>query len=106
MDVYAVRKNRVLLYLPTRYGALGILIFHEQAGVEYINSELTSLITIQQMEYTVDELAIKKIKLEIKKEKENAHKYIMQHLKENLSEKSKQLLQSSTENGVSMLPIA
>ena len=41
------------------------------------------------MEYTVDELAIKKIKLEIKKEKENAYKYIMEDLKENIPEKSK-----------------
>ena len=41
------------------------------------------------MEYTMDELAIKKIKLEIKKEKENAYKYIMEHLKENIPEKSK-----------------
>ena len=38
------------------------------------------------------------------------HKYIMEHLKENMSEKSKRLLQLSTEQGVSnsltMLPIA
>ena len=61
------------------------------------------------MEYTVDELAIKKIKLEIKKEKENAYKYIMEHLKENIPEKSKWLLQLITEECVSswltMLPI-
>ena len=65
---------------------------------------------VQQMEYTVDELAIKKIKLEIKNEKENTYKHIMEHLKDNMSEKSKRLLQLSTEKGVSnwltMLPIA
>ena len=35
---------------------------------------------------TVDELAIKKTKLEIKKVKENAFKSIMEHLKEIISE--------------------
>ena len=54
-----------------------------------IIATLKSLITTQQMEYTVDKLAIKKFKLEIKKEKENAYKYIMEHLKENIFEKSK-----------------
>ena len=63
------------------------------------------------MEYTVDELAIKNMKLEIKKKrKESVYKCIMEHLKENMSEKSKRLLQLSTEQGVSnsltMLPIA
>ena len=108
-------EERKLLSLPTRYGGLAIPIFHEQAEVEYNNSrrittELTSLITVQQMEYTVDELAIKKIILEIKNEKENTYKHIMEHLKDNMSEKSKRLLQLSTEKGVSnwltMLPIA
>ena len=61
-------EERSLLSLPTRYEGLVIPIFHEQADVENNNSrriaaELTSLITVQQMEYTVDELAIKKIKL-------------------------------------------
>ena len=53
------------------------------------------------MEYTVNELAIRKIELEIKKEKENAYRYVMEHLKENMCEKSKRLLQLSTEKGVS-----
>ena len=53
------------------------------------------------MEYTMDELAIKKIKLETKKEKENVYKYIMEHLKENMSKKSKRLSLLSTEKGVS-----
>ena len=66
--------------------------------------ELTGLITVQQIEYTLDELVIKKIKLEVKKEKENSHKYIMEYLKENLSEKSNRILQLSTEKGVSNWP--
>ena len=71
-----MKEERKLLSLPARYGGLAIPVFHEQAEVEYINSrrittELTSLITDQQMEYTVDEVAIKKIKLQIKSEKEN-----------------------------------
>ena len=58
----------------------------------------------------MDELAIKKIKLEIKKEKQDVYKYIMEYLKENMSEKSKRLLHLSTEKGVfnwlTMLPTA
>ena len=108
-------EERKLLSLPTRFGGLAITIFHEQAEVGYKNSrrittELTSLITVQQVEYTVDELAIKKMKLEIKNEKENTYKNIMEHLKDNMSEKPKRLLQLSTEKGVSnwltVLPIA
>ena len=54
-----------LLSLPTRYGGLSVPVFHEQAEVDYNNSrrittELTSFITVEQMEYTVDALAIKK----------------------------------------------
>ena len=75
-------EERMLLSLPTRYGYCPyqlIPIFHEQADVEYNNSqritaESTSLITVQQMDYTVDELAIRKIKLEIKKKKEKERK--------------------------------
>ena len=60
------KEERRLLFLPTRYGGLIISIFLEQADVEYSNSrritaERTSLITVQQMEYTVDELAIKNL---------------------------------------------
>ena len=65
-------EERRLLFLPTRYGGLTVSIFLEQADVEYSNSrritaELTSLITVQQMEYTVDELAIKKLNYKSKK---------------------------------------
>ena len=57
-------------------------IFNEQAEVVYNNSrrtatELTSLIIVQQTKYTVEELAIKNIKLEIKTEKENTHKNVI-----------------------------
>ena len=61
---------------------------------------------IQQMEYTMDELVVKKIKLEIKNEKESAYKY----LKDNMPERSKWLLQLSRKKGVfswhTMLPMA
>ena len=91
-------EEQRLLSLPTRYGGLAIPFFYEQAEVEYNNSrritaELTSVITVQQMEYTSDELAIKRIKLEIKNEKENAYKYIKENLKENMYEKLIRLLQ-------------
>ena len=41
------------------------------------------------MEYAVEELAIKKIKLVIKNEKENTYKNVMEHLKDNMSKKLK-----------------
>ena len=53
------------------------------------------------MEYTVDDLAIKKIKLGIKKEKENTYKNAMEHLKDKIFKKSKLFLELSTEQGVS-----
>ena len=53
------------------------------------NNNRTSLLTVQQMEYTVEELAIKKIKLVIKNEKENTYKIVMEHLKDNMSKKLK-----------------
>ena len=49
----------------------------------------------------VDELAITKIKLEIKNDKENPYKNVMEHLKDNVSKKSKRLSQLSTEKGTS-----
>ena len=56
-------EEHKLLSLPTRYGGLAIPIFHEQAEIEYNNSrrittELASLITVQQMEYTVDKFTV------------------------------------------------
>ena len=67
-------EERRLLSLQFTYGGLAISIFRKQADFEYSNSRrittrLTSLIIVQQTEYTVDELAFKKFKLEIKKEK-------------------------------------
>ena len=74
-------EERKLLSLPTRYGRLAVPIFHEQAEAKYnrsqiITTELTSLITVQQMEYMVNKPTIKKIKLEIKNEKENMYKHM------------------------------
>ena len=57
------------------------------------------------MEYAVDELAMKKIKLEIKNENENRYKNVTEHLNDNMSTISKFLLQLSTEKGVSNWPI-
>ena len=102
VEVYAMKKNGsyYLYQLETRYGGLTIPISHEHAEVEYNNSrrittELTSLITYQQM--AVDELAIKKIKLVIKK-RITCTKNVMEYLKDNMS---KRLLQLSTKKGVS-----
>ena len=58
-------EQRKLLSSSTRYGRLAIPIFHEQTQVECNNSrritmELTSLIRVQQIENTLDELVIKK----------------------------------------------
>ena len=64
-------EEQILLSLLTRYRGWTIPIFDKQAEGEYknllrITTELTSLIIVQQMVYTVDELAIKKIKYKTK----------------------------------------
>ena len=80
--MYMQWGSNELLSLPTRYRGLKMRIFNEQAEVVYNNSgrtatKLTSLIIVQQTKYTVEELAIKNIKLEIKTEKENTHKNVI-----------------------------
>ena len=99
-------EEHKLLSLPTRYEESANKIYHKQAEVEYntswrITTELKSLITVQQMEYTVDKLAIKKIRNQ-KQKRDSVHKChgdnmkILCYLKDNMSEKSEQLLQLST----------
>ena len=64
-DRICSEEERKLLSLPSRYGGLTIPIFQEPTEVKYNNSrrmttELASLITAQEMEYTVDELEFQK----------------------------------------------
>ena len=80
--------------------------FYEQVAVEYSNStkltvQLTPLIKNQIKQYTVDKTQIKSIKLVIKKETQDRCHTSLDQLRNNLSEKSKVLLDVSIEKGVS-----
>ena len=92
--------------LPTQFGGLAIPIFYEQAKVEYSNSrKLTAhpipLIENQNKLYAVDKTQIKIAKQVIKKEKEDLCHTNLDQLRNNLSKKSKRLLEISIEKGVS-----
>ena len=98
--------ERKLLPSPTRFGGLTILIFYEQAAVEYSNSrkltaQLAPLIKNRIKQYTVDKTQIKITKQIIKKETQDPYHISLDKLRNNLSEKSKRLLDVSIEKGVS-----
>ena len=82
------------------------LFFYEQAKVKYSNSkkltdQLTLLIKNQNIQCTVDKTKIKVVKQVIKKEKEDQCHTSLDQLRNNLSEKSKRLLEINIEKGVS-----
>ena len=61
-------NERILLSLPTRYGALNISFFHETAKFEYenfriITKQLTNLIIFQDPIYTVNTFEVSKLKV-------------------------------------------
>ena len=99
-------NDRKLLPLPTRFGGIAIPIFYEQAALKYSNSrkliaQLAPLIKNQIKQYTVDKTQIKITKQFIKKEKQDRCQTSLDHLRNNLSEKSKRLLDVSIEKGAS-----
>ena len=82
------------------------LFFYEQAKVKYSNSkkltdQLTLLIKNQNIQCTVHKTKIKVVKQVIKKEKEDQCHTSLDQLRNNLSEKSKRLLEINIEKGVS-----
>ena len=99
-------NDRKLLPLPTRFGGIAIPIFYEQAALKYSNSrkliaQLAPLIKNQIKQYTVDKTQIKITKQFIKKEKQDRCQTSLDHLRNNLSEKSKRLRDVSIEKGAS-----
>ena len=59
--------EHALLSLPTRFGGLGILLIHENVGIEFENSRkltssLTDLIKDQSVPYSINRLEQRKIK--------------------------------------------
>ena len=99
-------NERKLLSIPTWFGGLAIPIFYEQAAVEYGNSrkltaQMAPLIKNQIKQYTVDKTQIKITKQVIKEEKQDRCHISLVQLRNNLSEKSKRLLDVSMEKGVS-----
>ena len=95
-----------LLSLPTRFGGIAIPILYEQAAVKYSNSgklmaQLAPLIKNQMKHYAVDKTQIKITKQFIKNERQDRCQTSLDHLRNNLSEKSKRLLDVSIEKGAS-----
>ena len=71
--------KHVLLSLPTRFGGLGIPLFHENASMEFENSRkltssLTHLIKDLSVLYSLNGIEQEKIKTTIKTERGNIHK--------------------------------
>ena len=98
--------ERVLLSLPTRFGGIGIPLFHENSGIEFENSRkltssLTDLIKDQSVPYSVNVVEQKKIKTTIKIERENIYKNVLNTLQNRLSENQLRLNSINREKDVS-----
>ena len=71
-------NEQVLLSLPTKFGRLGIPVFHKKAGIEFdksrkLTSSLTNLIKDQSVLHSVNGTEQQKTKTAIKTERENMH---------------------------------
>ena len=78
--------------LSTRYSGLAILIFPETAEIEFINprkitAELKILIKQQSLQCDVIEDNLKKLKTEIKKQKEENYKNVIERLTTEMNDK-------------------
>ena len=96
--------KRVLLSLLTRFGGLGILLFHENTGIEFessrkLSSSLMGLIKDQSVLYSVNGIKQKNIKTTIKTEKENIHKNVLNTLRNCLNENQLRLSSYNLEKG-------
>ena len=83
--------ERKLLSLPTRYGGLAIPLFHEIASFEYENSNklttsLSQLIKDQSKVYHVNEIDQRKVKSDIRSEREHRYKNTLNEQRNNMSE--------------------
>ena len=101
--------ERKLLSLPTHFGGLAFSIFSEQAAVEYSNSrkltaQLAPLIKNQIKQYTIAKTQIKVAKeVLIKENEDRCHTSLVQL--NNLSEKSKRLLDVSMDKMIKLREI-
>ena len=98
--------KRVLLPLLTRFGGLGIPLFHENARIALENSRkltssLTDLIKDQSVLYSANGSEQKKIKTTIKTERENIHKNVLNTLPNRLNENQLRLNSINREKGIS-----
>ena len=99
-------NERILLSLPTRFGGLNIPLFHELSKIEYENSRkitkgLTTLITKQDVNYTVSSTELSNLKCQIKGEKEGRHKETLNNLKQTMNKEQQRLNEINQEKGVS-----
>ena len=98
--------KRLLLSLAARFGGLGILLFHENADIEFENSRkftssLTELIRNQSVLYSGNGIEQKKIKTTITTERENTHKNVLNTLQNRLNENQLRINSINREKGVS-----
>ena len=98
--------ERSLLSLPVKFGGLGLVIFSKIADMEFNNSrkltEPLSKLQLQQINtYDVQNDEIKKIKNEIKKEKQNLHSTILLDIRSKLPEEKIKLNDINQEPGAS-----
>ena len=89
--------ERVLIFLPAKYGGLAIPIFRETAQIEFMNStkitsELTTLIKQQSLQYDIHQDNLKKLKSKIKKLREENYKNVTERITTEINDKEKRLL--------------
>ena len=99
-------NERILLFLPVRFGGLAIPLFHNDAKYEYENSRkltssLTQLIKDQYQIYSVNETEQKSIKLNIKINKEERYRATLTELRTQLDENQRRLNNVTQKKGVS-----
>ena len=98
--------ERVLPSLLTRFGGLGIPLFHKNAFIEFENSRkltssLTDLINDQSVIYSANGSEQKESKTTIKTERENIHKNVLNALQNRLNENQPHLNSVNREKGIS-----
>lgn len=83
-------EDRRLLSLPVRMGGLGIPIFSESCVIEYeisqrITNQLKEKILAQDEEYSINPQMTKEVEHEIRAERDERHKMVLEELREKMS---------------------
>ena len=107
--------ERKLLSLSARHGRLALTNFTGTSSIEYKNSRkitsaLSQSVIDQQIEYSFNTEEIRKVKNEIKQDREGKFKNILESVRNEMNNEQRQLNEINREKGVSnwlaVLPIA